>query len=203
MADDVIEMIKTDHRELDRLLEMMQKDRDSRPLALPLAVAMLEAHSRAEEEHVYPVLVKQAGEKEETRHATEEHHEAEQLGRRLLEMDWESDEFDQGLEKWIDAVRHHVEEEEQELLVSLGEALDSEELRELGLRFAGQRSEEISGKVLGGNGGASGSSGGGRSGEGITREELYAKARELGVEGRSSMNKGELEEEVRKAEGEA
>ncbi|MCQ0023684.1 hemerythrin domain-containing protein [Streptomyces somaliensis DSM 40738] len=200
MADDVIEMIKTDHRELDRLLEMMRKDKGSRPLALPLAVAMLEAHSRAEEEHVYPVLVEEAGEKEETRHATEEHHEAERLGRRLLEMDWESAEFEQALEKWIDAVRHHVEEEEQDLLTALGEALDAGELHRLGLRFAGQRSEELAGKALHGDGGEAGSSGGGRNGGGPTRDELYAKARELGVEGRSTMNKEELGERVREAE---
>ncbi|MDT9680685.1 hemerythrin domain-containing protein [Streptomyces sp. TRM76323] len=204
MADDVIAMIRNDHRELDRLFEMMRKDKGSRPLALPLAVAMLEAHSRAEEEYVYPVLTEKVGEGEEVQHATEEHHEAEDLGRRLLELDWESTEFEEGLEKWIGAVRHHVEEEEQELLTALGEALDAEQLHRLGLEFAGQRSEELAGKAVRGGGGdgdgGGGASGGGRSEGGPTRDELYAKARKLGIEGRSTMNKDELERQVREAE---
>ncbi|MEU3446268.1 hemerythrin domain-containing protein [Streptomyces thermolilacinus] len=200
MADDVITMIKTDHRELERLFEMMKKEKSSRPLALPLAVAMLEAHSRAEEEYVYPALAK-AGEKEEAEHAAEEHHEAEHMGKHLLELDFESAEFDQELEKWISAVRHHVQEEEQELLPALGEALDSERLRQLGLEFAGQRSEELAGTAVHTGDGQPAKQRGGGGGSGMTRAELYEKARELGVEGRSQMNKDELAEQVREAGG--
>ncbi|MFV2120863.1 hemerythrin domain-containing protein [Streptomyces sp. Act-28] len=196
MAEDVIAMIKNDHRELERLFEMMKKEKSSRPLALPLAVAMLEAHSRAEEEHVYPALAEEAGEKDEVEHATEEHHEAEHLGKHLLELDWRSQEFDQELEKWVDAVRHHVQEEEEELLPVLGRVFDAERLRRLGLRFAGQRSEELVGVAVGsGDGRAAGG-----QGDGPTRAELYERARKLGVEGRSSMNKDELERQVREAE---
>ncbi|OEJ94402.1 hemerythrin domain-containing protein [Streptomyces thermolilacinus] len=200
MADDVITMIKTDHRELERLFEMMKKEKSSRPLALPLAVAMLEAHSRAEEEYVYPALAK-AGEKEEAEHAAEEHHEAEHMGKHLLELDWESSEFDRELEKWISAVRHHVQEEEQELLPALSEALDSERLHQLGLEFAGQRSEELAGTAVHTGDGQPSKQRGGSSGSGMTRAELYEKARELGVEGRSQMSKDELEEQVREAGG--
>ncbi|MFI9545708.1 hemerythrin domain-containing protein [Streptomyces sp. NPDC052016] len=242
MADDLITLVTTDHRELDRLFDMMQTDRSSRPLALPLAVAMLEAHSEAEEDRVYPAVASEAGEKEEAEHAAEEHHEAESLGKHLLEMDWESEEFDRALEQWIGAVRHHVEEEENEILPALREAVDSERLRELGLEFATRRSRALAGQPLGvvgagtrgggggrarGGGGAAGRTraggaagrtrGGGTAGrtsggaaragrqpaavtEGMSRAELYEKARELGIEGRSSMTKDELAEQVGKAQ---
>ncbi|WP_175411712.1 hemerythrin domain-containing protein [Streptomyces sp. TRM64462] len=211
MADDLITMVTNDHRELERLFGMMLEDRSSRPLALPLAVAMLEAHSEAEEDRVYPAVAREAGEKEEAEHAAEEHHQAESLGKHLLEIDWESKEFDQALEDWVGAVRHHVEEEENEILPALREAVDQDRLRELGLEFAARRSRKLAGQAVtggggGGGGGAHGRAGGGgtragrrRETEGMTRAELYDKARELGIEGRSSMTKEELAQQVGKA----
>ncbi|MEV5438878.1 hemerythrin domain-containing protein [Streptomyces sp. NPDC052682] len=244
MADDLITLVTTDHRELKRLFDMMQEDRSSRPLALPLAVAMLDAHSEAEEDRVYPAVAKEAGEKAEAEHAAEEHHQAEDLGRHLLEMDWESQEFDQALQEWISAVLHHVEEEENEILPALREAVDEDRLRELGLQFAARRSRALAGQPLaavdggtdtgprtarrpqGGEGGARTAGSTARSGgapkggtakgstakaggtgtrtesqAGGTRAELYDKARELGIEGRSSMTKEELAREVSKAQG--
>lgn len=226
MADDLITMVTTDHRELERLFDMMKEDRSSRPLALPLAVAMLEAHSEAEEDRVYPAVAREAGEKDEAEHAAEEHHQAEDLGKHLLEMDWESKEFDRALEEWTSAVLQHVQEEETEILPALSEAVDSDRLRELGLQFATRRSRELTGQPLsavgggtrgggggsrgrGGGGGTSGRGGGGgtsagagrrQATEGMSRAELYEKARELGIEGRSSMTKEQLAEQVGKAQ---
>jgi hemerythrin superfamily protein len=194
VADDIITMLKNDHRELKRLFDMMTEDRSSRPLALPLAVAMLEAHSEAEVDRVYPVLAREAGEEEEAEHAADEHHQAESLGKHLLEMDWESKEFDRALEEWVNAVLHHVEEEENEILPALGEALGSDRLQELGLEFAERRSRRLAGQPLG----ARGRTGAGT--EDATRTELYEKAQELDIEGRSTMSKEELAKEVRKAE---
>lgn len=193
MADDVISMLTTDHRELERLFDMMTKDKNSRPLALPLAVAMLEAHSRAEEEQVYPVLAREAGDKEGAEHGADEHHEAEQQGKRLLEMDWESEEFDQALEEWISAVRHHVEEEENELLPELKRAVDADRLRELGAAFASRRARSLAGQPLAAAGGGTRPDTGDK-----TRDELYEEARELGVQGRSTMTKDELAQQVEK-----
>ncbi|MBC9727642.1 hemerythrin domain-containing protein [Streptomyces sp. TRM68367] len=214
MADDIITMLTTDHRELQRLFDMMKKDKSSRPLALPLAVAMLEAHSEAEEDRVYPAVAHEAHEKEEAEHAAEEHHQAESLGKHLLEMDWESKQFDRALNKWVNAVRRHVEEEENEILPALRESVDAGRLRELGLEFAERRSRALAGEPLAAVGRGSGGAGrqatkaAGRQatkGEakaelGGTRAELYDKARELGIQGRSSMSKEELAEQVSRAQ---
>ncbi|MBT2420280.1 hemerythrin domain-containing protein [Streptomyces sp. ISL-22] len=200
MADDLITLVTTDHRELQRLFDMMKTDRSSRPLALPLAVAMLEAHSEAEEDRVYPAVAREAGEKEEAEHAAEEHHQAESLGKHLLEMDWESEEFDRALEEWVGAVVHHIEEEENEILPALGEAVGPERLRELGMQFATRRSRKLAGQPLKAAGGGADAGQAEQTEGGGTRAELYEKARELDVEGRSSMNKEELAQEVNKAQ---
>lgn len=119
MPENVIALITSDHREVERALELMKKDKSTRPLLLPLSLAMFAAHSRAEEQHVYPVLAKEAGEKGQAHHGIEEHQEAEELGRRLLPLDPESPDFDSALEEFAAAVLHHAHEEEQEILPAL------------------------------------------------------------------------------------
>jgi hemerythrin superfamily protein len=198
MSADVITMIKTDHHELERLFDMMEEDSSSRPLALPLAVAMLTAHSRAEEDHVYPALAKEAGEKEEAEHGAEEHHKAEQLGQELLGKDPEGPDFEESFSEWVSAVQHHVEEEETELLPHLQEALDADRLTELGQAFAARRAAELTGQA-GRPGNGNGRRGGSRAGkssgqdlQGKTKDQLLAEARKAGIQGRSSMSKDEL-----------
>jgi iron-sulfur cluster repair protein YtfE (RIC family) len=65
-------------------------------------------------------------------------------------------------------IAHHVEEEENEAFPKLRESL----------------------------GGGSSGSASGAPGGGATKEELYEKAKEMGIEGRSSMSKEELAEAV-------
>jgi hemerythrin superfamily protein len=198
MSADVIAMIKTDHHELERLFDMMEEDSSSRPLVLPLAVAMLTAHSRAEEDHVYPALAKEAGEKDEAEHGMEEHHKAEQLGQQLLGKDPEGPDFEESFSEWVSAVQHHVEEEETELLPHLQEALDADRLTELGQAFAARRAAELTGQARqpgNGNGRRGGSRAGkspGRSSQDKTKDQLLTEARKAGIQGRSSMSKDEL-----------
>jgi hemerythrin superfamily protein len=193
MSADVVTMIKSDHRELERLFDMMKRDKNSRPLALPLAVAMLTAHSRAEEDHVYPVLAAEAGEKEEAEHGAEEHRKAEQLGHELLGADPESDSFETGLQEWVTAVLHHVDEEEHQLLPTLSTVAGEDHLAELGQSFAARRAAELTGR---GSGSQRRSSGKSQGAQGKTKAELMDQAREAGIKGRSAMSKDELERAV-------
>ncbi|MBV9444535.1 MAG: hemerythrin domain-containing protein [Streptosporangiaceae bacterium] len=197
MPEDVIALITSDHREMERALELMKKDKSTRPLLLPLSLAMLAAHSRAEEQHVYPVVAKEAGEKDQAHHGIEEHLQAEELGRRLLPLDPESPDFDSALEEFAAAVLHHAHEEEQEILPALREAVDSERLTELGKAFAAKRAEELTGAGSGSHDRRSSGGNGGNGGK--SKAELYEEARELGVEGRSAMDKEQLAEQVEQA----
>lgn len=193
MPEDVIALITSDHRELERALELMKEDKSTRALLLPLSLAMLAAHSRAEEQHVYPVAAREAGEKDQARHGTQEHREAEEAGRKLLPLDPESPEFDRTLEEFASEVLHHAQEEEQEILSALREAVDHDQLVELGKAFAARRAAELTGTEP-----AEGASSGG-DGAKATKAQLYEEARELGVEGRSAMDKDQLAEQVEQA----
>jgi hemerythrin superfamily protein len=80
MADDVVHLITRDHRALEALFEQLRSDKGSREEVLEQVAAMLVAHSRAEEEEVYPSLARaEPGMEREVHHGKEEHEQAERL----------------------------------------------------------------------------------------------------------------------------
>ena len=58
MASDAVTMIKNDHRVMERLFDMLKDPNSDRPALLSEVAARLSAHSWAEEEKVYPALLK-------------------------------------------------------------------------------------------------------------------------------------------------
>jgi hemerythrin superfamily protein len=189
MADDVVHLITRDHRALEALFEQLRTDKGSREDVLEEVAAMLTAHSRAEEDEVYPVLARrEPSMKGEVHHGTEEHHQAAELLHQLEASDPKSAEFDALLEEFVQAVMHHVEEEENELLPTLEESVSPEELEELGRRFAERRRQELADagmdvEIIDVDPESAAASGGGESID-LTKAELYDKAKQQGVEGR-------------------
>ncbi|MCP3015577.1 hemerythrin domain-containing protein [Nocardiopsis dassonvillei] len=185
MAEDAVTLILKDHRTMEELFDRLQSEPDQRPRLLEEIEAILTAHSRAEEDEVYPAAAKAAGEGPDVRHGTEEHQEAEELLRKLKDCDPKSKEFDKRCKEFVDAVKHHVEEEESDVLPGLKEAVSQKRAEELGRAFWERREQELKRFGLGG---------------GVPKQrELYEEAKELDVENRSKMNKEELAEAVRKA----
>ncbi|MCP2262503.1 Rho termination factor, N-terminal domain [Streptoalloteichus tenebrarius] len=226
MAEDAITLITRDHRAMEELFERLRTDVERRPELLRELGAMLIAHSRAEEEHVYPEVVRAAPEERgEVHHGQEEHEEAERILHQLEQTDPASDEFADVLGELVEAIEHHVEEEENEVLPALAEAVGKKRLRELGKVFQERRAQEMaayeaesermapaprqseetrSTRARAGAGGggakqktaqrgaAEGARGGAPKQREPSRHELYEKAKEMGVEGRSKMSKDEL-----------
>lgn len=182
MSEDVVDLIMQDHREVERLFEELRTHPEKRALLVPAMSAVLLAHSRAEENEVYPVARDEAGETDEVAHSQKEHAEAEELLERLAGLEPRDPEFDRVLEKLIEAVTHHVEEEESTLLPGMRERLDEGRRVELGRAFAASRAEHL----------------GPRPG-GASKQELQTQARNAGLSGASSMSKQELVDQLRKS----
>lgn len=181
MDADVVDLIMQDHREVERLFDEMKSNPDQRPLLVPTLTALLTAHSRAEEAEVYPVARDEAGEAEEVAHSQEEHAQAEAILTRLAQTDPHSSTFEKILDELVEAVTHHVEEEESTVLPGMRERLGDERRAELGHAFAASRAQHM----------------GDRPGE-ATREDLELQARNAGISGASSMSKDELVKELNK-----
>src|SRR5919107_2697837 len=140
---DVVDLIMQDHREVERIFEELKSSPEKRVGLTPVLVTLLTAHSRAEEAEVYPVARDEAGIADDVEHSQEEHLQADQLLARLAEKDPESPEFDQALSELVEAVTHHVEEEESKVLPGMREGLTVERLQELGDGFAKSREQHL------------------------------------------------------------
>jgi hemerythrin superfamily protein len=207
MASDAVTLIMNDHRVMETLFEMLKDPASDRPALVAEVVARLSAHSWAEEEKVYPALIKaDPSEEGQVHHGVEEHHEATELLHKLQETDPAGPQFDKALAEFIDAVTHHVEEEESELLPELADSVDRTRLMELGQAFEERRlevlrSHGITDQAVGAGGAAARLAGGERAGRGdvagMSRDELYEKAKAADVPGRSQMSRDELAEAVR------
>lgn len=181
---DVVDLIMNDHREVERLFDILKQQPEKRATTLPVLTTLLTAHSRAEESEVYPAAA-QAGGDEDVKHSQKEHLEADQLLARLAETDPDAPEFDERLQEVIDAITHHVEEEETTVLPGMRTRMDSAELDRLAERFASARAEHL----------------GEQPGD-ITRADLEQQARNIDLDGAGSKTKDELASEL-KAEAES
>jgi hemerythrin superfamily protein len=181
MSGDVVELIMQDHREVERLFEALRTDPAKRPGLVPVLTTLLAAHSRAEEAEVYPVAAAEAGEKEEVSHSQQEHIEADQLLAKLAQTDPTSAEFDKALQNLVDAVSHHVEEEETKVLPGMRSNLSDQRRSELGEAFASSRKQHL----------------GEQPGD-MTRDELAQQAKNADVSGTSGLPKDELQQKLQR-----
>ncbi|GIJ47538.1 hypothetical protein Val02_44240 [Virgisporangium aliadipatigenens] len=188
MASDAVSAIMQDHRRMERLFERCKTEKSNRTELVAEIKARLKAHSVAEEDRVYPALAKaNPTEKEDVHHGVEEHREAEDLLETLEGTDPSSKEFDKALKEFVDAVKHHVEEEESDILPNLEDAVDPEKLEQLGAEFERRRIEVLDELGVQDSGTPDDLSS-------MTRAELYEEAKKADIPGRSQMNKDELAE---------
>jgi hemerythrin superfamily protein len=184
---DIVSVIKEQHRLVDRLLEQAAEEgADTAALIRQVADHLL-PHSEAEESFVYPTIrTKSEDAGDEVKDGIEEHHHIEDMLRTLLEQEPGDPGYDGTLAALTAELRHHVEEEEEDLLPVLQEKSSREELERLGERFEQATS----------GGGSGGTTGGSAGGDEPTKAELYQKAKEQDVPGRSTMSKDELSDAV-------
>ncbi|HET7665325.1 MAG TPA: hemerythrin domain-containing protein [Mycobacterium sp.] len=134
---DIVDDIISDHREVEAVFAEIEKGAGGRKHDLVEHVIVeLVRHSVAEEQYLYPVARRVLSDGDKIAdHELKEHAEAEQLMKSLEQTDAEDPKFDDLTRKLIDAIRHHVEDEENDLLPKMREACDPDELRELGEKF--------------------------------------------------------------------
>ena len=147
MAQDAVALIKADHRKVEQLFREFEDAGDrayktKQRLATQI-VNELEVHATIEEETYYPAVEAKAKKdgKELVAEAVEEHHVVRILLGELAGMSAEDEAFDAKVTVLMENVRHHVEEEEEELLPQSEELLGKDELTRLGEEMAAPKKQ--------------------------------------------------------------
>jgi hemerythrin superfamily protein len=197
---DGITVILNDHRNVEDFFSKYEQSTDSaeKLRLVSKIIEELTVHAAIEEQVLYPLVSERLEDGDELRsHAVEEHDEAREVLAALEQLPVTDGSFDDKVRELIDEVRHHVEEEEEDLLPKLRDRLSGKELTDLGERLrkakAGAPVSPSQDERAAGNGTAQG------DGEAPgTKEELYKRAQELDIDGRSQMSKDQLAREVDK-----
>ena len=141
----VITLIKDDHKKLESVFKQLEKaEPDAIPALLQQVAELLIPHSKAEEQVVYPAIKAAVpDEGSDVDDGLAEHQHVEATLKQLLAADPSEPGVDGLVAAMIGEVRHHVEEEEQEILPTFGDKVPNEQLSELGERFTAAKQEAL------------------------------------------------------------
>jgi hemerythrin superfamily protein len=114
---DAIELLKSGHDSVKDLFDRFKKAKDRRTKIkiAKQALTELKIHAVLEEEIFYPAVRRSVG-KDIMNEADEEHHVAKILIAELEKMDGRGDRYDAKFNVLAESVRHHIKQEEGEML---------------------------------------------------------------------------------------
>jgi hemerythrin superfamily protein len=138
---DAITLLKEDHRTVEKLFKEFARagDRAHKTKAelVTKMIGGLVAHAAAEEQVFYPAIRAEVPDTEAmVLESLEEHHVVKWLLSELDGMSPDDERFDAKVTVLTESVRHHVEEEEQDLFPRVRSALGRKRLAELGATMA-------------------------------------------------------------------
>jgi hemerythrin superfamily protein len=129
---DPVELIKDDHREVENLFQQFDNTTgQDRSEVLNAIIRELTVHAEAEEKAVYPVMRDLPEGDEKVQEAQQEHAEVKAMLAELEGADPDDEETVEKVHALIANVRHHVDEEENDLLPLLKEELPPDAYTEL------------------------------------------------------------------------
>jgi hemerythrin-like domain-containing protein len=140
-------MLREDHRKVKELFQQFEEATDTstkREIAQQ-AIKELKVHAALEEELFYPAVRREIDEEEKIDEAVEEHHVAKLLIAELSKMKPSDNHFDAKFKVLAESVKHHIQEEEGEVIPEVEGEIDSDAL---GQKMA-QRKETLEGRMNG------------------------------------------------------
>jgi hemerythrin superfamily protein len=130
------DLLKKQHRQVEKLFKEVEKTEDpkQRRKLMEQIADDLKMHTQIEEEIFYPAVreVGTAKAEEMIDEAFEEHHVVDLVLAELPQVDPEDERFEAKMTVLSELVKHHVEEEEEEMFPMAEKKLGAERIKELG-----------------------------------------------------------------------
>jgi hemerythrin-like domain-containing protein len=144
----VIELLKDDHEKVKGLFEDFESADGREQADIAATVIMeLEVHADLEEKLIYPAIRKQIDEDEMMNEAVEEHHLVHVLIKELKKLKPKDDVFKAKFKVLGELVKHHIEEEEGEMLPKAQESdMDWEKLETAVMKRRETMTSKLSGQ---------------------------------------------------------
>ncbi|MCL2612370.1 MAG: hemerythrin domain-containing protein [Nocardioidaceae bacterium] len=145
-SGDVLDLIVDDHRRFEHLLAQLRDATSDRESVRQAFADVLIAHGEAEEELVYPVLRRKAGDvgEHEVEHGEEEHAEGNEALLAVLELKGtDTQAFTDAVENLSNLISHHIAEEELSIISPARTEVGERVRRDLGATWAARRNELI------------------------------------------------------------
>ena len=129
-----LDILKQDHQKVKGLFQEVRKesDRGKQKELFDKINTELEVHTHIEETVFYPAIDEHEEFKDMVAEALEEHQAAKTLLDELEELGADNHDFGSKLQQLMEAVEHHVEEEEGEMFPKIQEVFGEDELDQLG-----------------------------------------------------------------------
>ncbi|MFD0775545.1 hemerythrin domain-containing protein [Streptomonospora algeriensis] len=138
-STDLIDVIVSDHRAVEGVFSQLEQgagDPAQRKGMVDHVITELVRHSVAEEQYLYPAARRSLPDGDRIAdHEIEEHAEAERVMKELSGLQPEDPRFEELLSTLMSDIRHHVEDEENDLLPRLRESCGKKELEQLGSKI--------------------------------------------------------------------
>lgn len=133
---DVVEELKTDHREVEELfgrIEQLPSGNPQRKEYADLVTIELVRHSVAEEAYLYPAVREHVPDGDALAdRELEDHAAAERTMKELERCEADNPEFDRLMTQLMTEIRQHVQDEESNLFPRLTQSCPADKLSELG-----------------------------------------------------------------------
>ena len=144
---DATKLLEKDHREVEALFKKFEGAGDNATKTkqdiADTIIEELTIHAEIEEEIFYPAVKSEVDEAVDVvLEAVEEHHVAETLMEEIKRLTSEDEQFDAKVTVLIENVRHHKDEEEQEMFPKVRKAFSKEELESLGQRMEAAKEQK-------------------------------------------------------------
>jgi hemerythrin superfamily protein len=142
MRDDAVDMLESQHREVEALFAQLEKASDNaKKKALATEIAdKLAVHATIEERDFYPA-VKAKRTEDILLESLQEHLGIKRVLADLMATDADDDTFDAKAKVLREQVEHHVEEEEKDLFPKVRKIFDAETLTAVAQQMAATQDE--------------------------------------------------------------